>query len=197
MKIAVIGRGNVGTALGEGWRKVGHVVHYGVRTPAAIDQGTVADVVPDAEVVVLTVPFSSVDSILATPDLYREKVVLDCTNPIAADFSGLDSRIKPSGAEWIAAQIPRARVVKIFNSVGVEVMANTNFGTELPSMLYAGSDSTAKSIAHRLAADLGFEPIDAGPLEQSRSLESLAWLWISMAVKYGHGRDMAFRLIKR
>jgi hypothetical protein len=64
-------------------------------------------------------------------------------------------------------------------------------------MFYCGDDADAKQTAAKLAADLGFEPLDAGPLSQARLLESLALLWISMAIAHGHGRDMAFRMLKR
>jgi 8-hydroxy-5-deazaflavin:NADPH oxidoreductase len=86
--------------------------------------------------------------------------------------------------------------VKIFNTTGFQNMANPVYGGEPSVMFYAGDDGEAKALAHQLAADLGFDPVDAGPLIRARELEHLALLWISLSVR-GHGRDIAFRLMRR
>ena len=90
-----------------------------------------------------------------------------------------------------------ARVVKVFNTTGFNVMLDPKFGNEAATMFHCGDDAEAKAVAARLSADLGFEPFDAGPLSQSDLLEHLALLWISTAIAHGHGRDMAFRMVKR
>jgi predicted dinucleotide-binding enzyme len=87
-------------------------------------------------------------------------------------------------------------VVKIFNTTGYNNMANPVYPDGAATMFYCGDDAGAKATAHRLAADLGFDPVDAGPLRQARLLEPLALLWISLAV-HGAGRDIAFRLMRR
>ena len=87
-------------------------------------------------------------------------------------------------------------MVKIFNTVGFGVMADTSFPDGPVVMFYCGDDTGAKAIARDLAVQMGFEAIDAGPLRQARLLEPFALLWISLAIG-GHGRDIAFRLIKR
>jgi predicted dinucleotide-binding enzyme len=102
-----------------------------------------------------------------------------------------------SVSEEIAHLTGSKKVVKCFNTVGFNVMANPNFNGQKASMLYCGDDEVAKDIVDKLAADIGFGPVDAGPLIQAKELENLAWLWISMAIKYGHGRNMAFILNKR
>jgi len=96
-------------------------------------------------------------------------------------------------AEWA----PEAKVVKIFNTTGDNNMRNPVFGAERVTMFYCGDDKGAKEIAGRLASDLGFEPLDSGPLSQARLLEPAALLWITLAVKYGLGRDIGYKLMRR
>ena len=196
-RIAVLGGGNVGRTLGEGWAKAGHEVLYGSRHPEGDDQKTHAEASAWANVVVLATPYSAIAETLTAAGDLTGKVLVDCTNPIAADFSGLSVGHTSSAGEEVAALAPGAHVVKAFNTVGFNVMADPLFGTEAASMLIAGDAPEAKATVATLAADLGFEAVDAGPLNQSRLLEPMAWLWITMALKYGHGREIAFRLLTR
>ena len=76
-------------------------------------------------------------------------------------------------------------------------MADPSFPDGPASMLIAGNDAEAKAVVETMARDIGFDPVDAGPLDQSRLLEAMAWLWITMAMKYGQGREIAFRLMHR
>jgi predicted dinucleotide-binding enzyme len=76
-------------------------------------------------------------------------------------------------------------------------MADPRYGGEGVTMFYCGDDAAAKEVAARLAADLGFEPVDAGPLAAARLLEPLALLWISLAYRQGLGREIAFKLLRR
>lgn len=192
MKIAILGSGSVGTALGDGWRAAGHEIRFGGRAEEAN-----AAAVEGADVVVLAVPGSAIDASLFEGLDLTGKVVVDATNPIAADFSGLTEIEEGSSAERVAQLVPHARVVKAFNSIGFNIMANPRFGTEAASLLLAGDDNAANETVGGLARDLGFEPVVAGPLSMARSLEHFAWLWISMAMKHGHGREIAFRLLRR
>lgn len=198
MKIGVIGAGNVGRALGDGWKKAGHGVIYGVKDPAG-DPGlkSVAEAAAFGDVIVLAVPWQAVPEVLADKEAFVGKVVIDCSNPIAPDFSGLSTAANTSAGEEVAKLIPNAQVVKAFNTCGYNVMANPRFGGESASMLVASDDPAAKKVVIKLSEELGFDAVDAGPLAQSRYLENLAWLWISMALKYGHGREIAFRFLKR
>src|SRR5262249_29771021 len=122
---------------------------------------------------------------------------LDCTNPLAADLSGLTVGLTTSGGEQVASWARGARVVKVFNTTGFGNMANPTYREGAVTMLYCGDDPEAKAAAHALARDLGFDPIDAGPLMQARLLEPFALLWISLALRQRLGVDFAFRLIRR
>ena len=88
-------------------------------------------------------------------------------------------------------------MVKAFNTTGFENMQNPKYPGGAVSMFYAGDDPAAKKIVHGLAKDLGFDPVDVGPLKQCHALEVLASLWGTLAYSQKMGRGIAFRLLKR
>jgi len=210
MKIAIIGAGNVGGTLGKAWAARGHDVVFGVRDPhdRKLDEllkdsggraqaASVRNAVAAADIVVLAVPWGSAqDAIRGAGDL-RGKVFVDATNPLKPDLSGLALGHTTSAGEEIARWAAGAKVVKAFNTIGAQHMANPRFDGQSASMFICGDDAAAKKTVASLAAALGFEPVDAGPLTQARLLEPLALLWISMAYAYGQGTDIAFRLLRR
>jgi predicted dinucleotide-binding enzyme len=208
MKIAVIGMGNVGGALGRRWAEAGHQVTFGARNPGdpktlseakalGAAAAGVADAAAGAEVVVLAVPWQAVPSTLAAAGDLAGKVLLDCTNPLTPDLSGLEVGPTTSGGEQVAKAAPGAKVVKVFNTTGAGNMADPRYGATRLTMLYAGDDAAAKQATARLAADLGFEPVDAGPLTMARLLEPFALLWITLAIRQQFGVDFAFNLVRR
>ncbi len=210
MRIGIIGAGNVGGTLGRAWAKKGHQVMFGVRHPAdpklrellaqigaGSSAGTVAEAAAAAELVALATPWGATQAALRSAGNLAGKIVLDCTNPVAPDLSGLAVGHTTSGGEQVAAWAPGARVVKIFNTTGAGNMANPRFGAEAATMFFAGNDPAAKAVATRLAADLGFDPVDAGPLSAARLLEPLAMLWIHLAHVQQLGVNIAFRLMQR
>lgn len=198
MKIAVLGAGNVGKTLGQRWKDSGHSVVYGVRRPdGCADQAAIAASVFGAEAVVLAVTWSGVPEVLRAAGDLSGKVLIDATNPIKADFSGLELGLNDSGGELVARLAPGAKVVKAFNSIGFNIMDDPAFPQGAASLFMAGDDADAKALTAELGKALGFESVDVGPLTQSRGLEALAWLWISMAVMHGYGREIAFNLVKR
>jgi len=210
MRIAVIGAGNVGGTLGAAWANRGHDVVFGVRdaadpklAPLLARAGgkariaTVKEAAAAADVIALTVPWPAAqDALRSTGDL-RGKILLDCTNPLKPDLSGLTVGHTTSGGEQVAAWAPGARVVKIFNTTGFPNMANPEYREGRSMMLYCGDDVQAKQIAAQLAAELGFEPYDVGPLSEARLLEPFALVWIHLAVLQKMGTGFAFRLIRR
>jgi len=203
MKIGIIGAGNVGKALGQRFAEAGHDVEFGLRqgsevaVPTGTSTGTVAEAAAYGEVVVVATPWAVAEQVVESAGDLNGKVLFDCMNSIRPDFSGLAFDLETSVGEQLALLAPGAKVVKIFNTVGYNIMLDPSFGGSKASMLYCGDDADAKAVGARLAADIGFDPVDAGPLIQARYLEALAWLWISMAIKYGHGREIAFELVKR
>lgn len=197
MKIGILGAGNVGKTLGERWKSVGHEVTYGVRTPGTPGTATVAQAAREADVIVLAVPWGAVRDAIAEAGDLEGKILIDATNPIREDFSGLEIGTNDSAGEFVARLAPKASVVKAFNTIGFNVMADPAFGQVAASLLIAGNSEEAKRVVAALASELGFTPEDSGPIEQSRGLEALAWLWISMAMKHGQGREIAFVLHRR
>ncbi|HWF11522.1 MAG TPA: NADPH-dependent F420 reductase [Bryobacteraceae bacterium] len=195
MKISILGAGNVGNALAGGWKKAGHQVLLGARNPEK-NEVSVREAAQSANVLVLAVPATAVaDAIRAAGDL-TGKIILDATNPLLPDLSGLDMPGGISGGERTAA-LAKVPVVKIFNNTGYPNMIDADYHGERVTMFYCGDDENAKKIAAELAKDLGFDPVDAGPLTQARLLEPLALLWISLALKQGLGKGIAFKLMRR
>ena len=206
MRIAVIGAGNVGTTLGRGWTRRRHQVTYGVRDPssakaAVLAQGGVQVTAPTqaverSEVVVLTTPWAATkDAVEALGDL-GGRPLLDATNPIGPGLT-LAVGDGGSGGELVQAWAPTARVVKIFNTTGVENLASPLYGDQAATMFYCGDDEPACAVAAKLAADLGFDAVSAGPLRNAALLESHALLWINLAMAQGASRGIAFKLLRR
>ncbi len=209
MRIAIVGAGNVGTTLGRGWLARGHGVVFGLRDLGAERQAKLRTAAGDgaqaadpagaaagAEVVVLATPWGAARAAIESCGDLAGKVLLDCTNPLRGDLGGLELGLTTSGGEQLAGWAPEARVVKIFNTTGIENMADPRYPEGPATMFLCGDDAGAKRTAAALAADLGFEPVDVGPLSRSRLLEPLALLWIRIAIDAG-SRDLAFRLVRR
>ena len=149
-----------------------------------------------AEVILLATPWPSTAEALRGLGDLTGKILLDATNPLNDTFDALDPGNTSSGGELVAQWAPGARVVKIFNTIGFNVMASPAFPEGPATLFYCGDDPAAKTVARDLAAQIGFDPVDAGPLAKARVLEPFALLWIGLAFG-GHGRDIAFRLMHR
>jgi len=104
---------------------------------------------------------------------------------------------KRSAGELVAQRAKGASVFKTLNQIGAENMAEAAGFATRPLMFVASDDAVKKPLVMSLVAELGFEAIDAGPLQSARLLEPLAMLWIEQALKYGRGRDFAFALVRR
>lgn len=211
MNIAILGAGNVGGALGKLWAAQGHRVTFGVPDPTGaktqslvksiggqVQARNVMDAAASAGVVVLATPWPATqDAVRAAGDL-TGKIVIDCTNPLAADLSGLVTGTSNSAAEEVARWAKGAKVVKAFNTIGADNFGKPKYGAEAASMFICGDDAAAKSQAGGLAAELGFDVVDVGPLTEARSLEALAMLWIHLAINQGWGpAGHAFKLLRR
>lgn len=197
MHIAVIGTGNVGAALGRGWLAVGHNVTWGTRRPDELHEVTpVADIseaAAGADVIVLAVPFPAVSETVAAIGTLSGRVVLDTTNVLGAPLPN-GAR---SGAEYLASLAKGASVVKAFNTMGWETMADPMIDGRRAVCFISADDPEAGHLVAGLADDLGFEAIDIGGLEAARHLEALAALWVHLAFRAGLGRQFAFAILRR
>ena len=209
MKIAVIGAGNVGGALGTLWAAKGHEVAFGVRDPKSAKVAAllkspgaraagVAEAASGAEIVVLATPWPAAEEAIRSAGNLAGKILVDCLNPLRPDLSGLLIGTDTSAAEQVAGWAKGAKVVKAFNTIGAANFANPRFGAENASMFVAGDDAAAKSTVGTLAAELGFDVVDTGPLVAARWLEPLAMLWIHLGYHQGLGpTGHAFKLLRR
>ncbi len=203
MQIAIIGSGSVGSALGGAWAGKGHEITYGVRDPAAgaasgqRKVASVRDAAQGAEAVVLAVPWPAVRQVIADAGPLAGKLVIDCTNPLKPNLAGLEVGLTSSAAEQVAAWAPGASVWKAFNQTGAENMASPAGYAGKPVMFVCGDDAQSRPAVLALAADLGFEAVDAGDLTAARLLEPLAMLWIQLAYRQKLGRNFAFGLLHR
>jgi hypothetical protein len=209
MKIAILGTGNVGIALARAFHRAGHEVRFAVRNPASeraraaaaeaseVPLLPVATAVLDATAVVLATQYTDAEQAIAGAGSLAGKILIDTTNPLKADFSGLSVIGNDSAAENIARWASGAKVVKAFNVTGFNVMAQPAFPAGIASMFVCGDDAEARVAVLELARQIGFDAIDAGPLVEARLLEPLAMLWIRLAYAHGLGRDIAFSLLRR
>lgn len=192
MKVAIIGSGNVGGAVANAAKNIGHEVTVadleGTETLAALGRdlgvettSSNVEAVNDSDVIVLAVPFSAVDTVVAgIADHVGDKIVVDVTNPLKADLSGLETDGGKSGAELVQQHLPQAKVVKAFNTVFAANQASpTVDGVQLDGFV-AGDDADAKKHVAHLLEEIGFRAVDVGPLSTARYLEGMAFLNISL-----------------
>jgi 8-hydroxy-5-deazaflavin:NADPH oxidoreductase len=206
MNIAIIGAGNVGKALTGSALKAGHSVTVSsagsesARSAAEATGARAAEsnraAVEGADLVVLAVPYTAVDDVLGSiGDAIDGKVVVDATNPLKPDYSGLATSDR-SGAEEIQAKAPRARVVKAFNTVLAARQADPKVAGGLRVDGYvAADDEEAKATVLGLAEAIGLNPVDAGELAKARELEALAWLNISLQMRHGWSWQAGWKLV--
>ena len=211
MKIGILGAGNMGGTLGRLWAELGHEVYFGLRDAESVKAqrafsavgddagwGTGADAAEFGDAILIAVPWEATQEVLTSiaPKL-KGKVLIDCTNPIKPDLSGLVVGHTTSAAEEIARWAPGARVVKAFNTVGAGTLHDAKYGDHSASMFVCGDDEEAKKLVTQLADEIGFEVIDAGPLIEARYLEPLAMLWIHLAIRGKFGSKIAVKLLRR
>jgi predicted dinucleotide-binding enzyme len=200
----------MGSGLGSLWAAKGHSVFFSfARDPKKLEHlatsnpnakaGTPAEAVASSDIILLSVGYGTIRGALAAAGPIRDKIIIDCSNPVKPDLSGLSVGLTTSAAEEIADLVPGSRVVKAFNTVFAEVYHSETrlYGSRLPSMFYCGDDSSAKTTVSRLIRETGFEPIDAGPLKNARYLEPLAMLMIQLGHVQGMGTNITLSLIHR
>jgi hypothetical protein len=208
-KIAIIGTGNVGAAIGTHLAQSGQSVVFGTRRPGEVTDllgkagpnataKLPAEAAAEADVILLAVPAAAaVDAARSLGDL-TGKVLVDCNNPLRWDKGPVwNPPAEGSLTAALTQAAPSAKVVKAWNTFGAEFHGNPKTA-EGPADLYmAGDDAEAKALVAQIGESAGYRPVDAGPLRNAAVLENLAILWIHLAIAGGQGRDFAFRMARR
>lgn len=191
--IAVIGTGEVGSALGPEFAGLGHRIVYGSREPERDDvQALVARsgegasaALPEAAaaqagIIVLAVPGLLVEEITRSLGDLSGKIIIDPTNALQRGADGqLEMAVETSNAEIIQAAAPGAQVVKAFNTLNWRQMVDPDTSGGPVSIPLVGNDDAAKAKVASLVEGLGLEPIDLGPLKNARHVEGMLILWIN------------------
>ena len=206
MNIAIIGTGNIGSGLALTLGKTSHgVVVAGQSLDDAkalatklssenavlVQAADVKTAVSSADVIILAVPYGAVASIASAAD-FHGKVVIDVTNPLIEDFSGLTIGHETSAAEEIQKVLPGASVVKAFNTVFAQIYTEgLDFGDRKVPAFVASDSEEAKGIVTSIAETAGFDPVDAGGLKNARYIEPLGYLNIQFGYMLGQGTQIA------
>lgn len=204
MKIAIIGSGNVGGALAQQWVKAGHTVLIGAKFPLSeknINLATkigedrfaaIENAVKQSEVVLIATPPTAIFEVLEQLGDVSGKILIDATNSVMKTPEPYKT------VYHCLADKTNAEVVKCFNTTGFENMLNPIYNGEGIDMFMAGDSDKAKAVAKQLALDCGFGTcIDFGKADKVELLEKFALSWINLAIMQNHGRDMAFKVIRR
>jgi predicted dinucleotide-binding enzyme len=196
MRIAIMGAGNVGGALGTAFRGVGHDVVFGVRDPASAKTRAALAAAPgatatepaaavgDADVVVFALRWDAAEAMIDELPTLDRRIVIDAMNRFSDPVR--------STTQDLSDRLPGARVVKAFNTTGFENMSTARRRRTPAAMFVAGDDPDAKRVAMDLAQEVGFEPEDAGPLANAKILEDMVKVWLVMAQV--HGRGIAYAI---
>lgn len=190
-RIGIVGDGNVGSALARGLTRAGHEVRV-----VGNDAAAVRDTAAWASLVLLAVPYSAIDSVVAAAAAALDgKTVVDVTNALGPDMA-LAVGFTTSGAEDLQRKLPAARVVKAFNTVFAQHMDTGTLGGTPLTAFVAGDDASAKAAVLQLAREIGFEAVDAGPLQNARLLEPFAMLNIQLGYALKLGTGIGFKLVR-
>jgi predicted dinucleotide-binding enzyme len=191
LKIGIIGKGNVGSAIAKGLSGK-HEIKFGHRDP----KEPVADAARWSEVLIFAVPHDAVADVAKTVGSAADgKVVIDVTNVLTPNME-LAVGFTTSGAEELQKKLPKARVVKAFNTVFAQNQSKGKIGNERLTLFVAGDDAEAKQTVMRLGRDIGFDPVDCGGLKAARYLEPMGVLMISLGFALGMGTSIGFKLVK-
>jgi predicted dinucleotide-binding enzyme len=208
MRVGILGSGLMGGKLGTIFARAGHEVVFSyARSEQKLKMlardakgkarpGTPREAVQEADAVLLAVHWSRIKDVLNQAGDLSGKVIVTCSLPMNDDSTELVVAHTSSGAEELAKMIPKARVVAAFSTVPSEVL----FGVyeakrkaSRPGLVYCGDDESGKGVAAGLIRDVGFDPVDAGPLRIARYTEPFSLLVAQLAYEGEGGPELAYR----
>jgi len=208
MRVGILGSGLMGGKLGTLFARAGHEVVFSyARTKQKLNRlardagrkaraGTPAEAAQGADALLLAVHWLRFDDVLKQAGDLSGKVIVTCSLPMNADDTALAVAHTSSGAEELAKRIPKAQVVSAFGTVPSEVLFDVfkaRRKATKPSLVYCGDDSRSKKIAAQLIRDVGFDPVDAGPLRIARYTEPFTLLIAQLAYEGKGGPELAYR----
>lgn len=211
--MGIIGSGQVGIALANGFHKHGYKVMIGTNDPEKhstikektngdVTIGSFSDVANFSDVIILAVKGSAAEEAIQSAgiDALKNKIVLDATNPIAdappvngvlSFFTSLDESLM----ERLQNLAPKVKFVKCFSCVGNALMIDPDFGGVKPTMFIAGNDEKAKKTTIEILTEIGWETEDMGKAEGARAIEPLCILWCIPGILRGQWMH-AFKLLR-
>ena len=210
MRIGILGSGLMGGKLGTIFARAGHEVVFSYargeqklkrlarEAKGKARPGTPREAAQEADAVLLAVHWSRMDDVLKQAGDLSGKVIVTCSLPMDTDNSKLIVANTSSGAEELAKMLPKTRVVSAFNTVPSEVLFGVfeaQHKAIQPSLLYCGDNQSAKDVAAELIRDVGFDPVDAGPLRIARYTEPFALLVAQLAYDSEGGPELAYRFL--
>jgi hypothetical protein len=205
MEIAIIGTGNVGSALATRWAMAGHTILLGVRDrsnfkgEALLENPntrlyTTGEAVQKAGVVLVATPAPAAVEVAKSLGDTEGKIVIDAMNIVMGRGpEGFDNT-----SDAILANTKTKEVVKCFNTTGYNNMISPEYGSQVLDMFMCGDSRRGKEVVAGLAREAGFaECYDVGGNDKFTLMEQFAWFWINLAMVQGQGRDIGFKLLRR
>jgi 8-hydroxy-5-deazaflavin:NADPH oxidoreductase len=208
MRIGILGSGLMGGKLGTLFARAGHEVVFSYahseqklkrlarEARRSARAGTPGEAARESETLLLAVPWSRVDDVLKQAGDLSGKIIVTCSLPMNADDTELVVAHTSSGAEALAKKVRKAKVVSAFSTVPSEVLFSVfeaRRRANRPSLVYCGDDEAAKRVAATLIRDVGFDPVDAGPLRIARYTEPFTLLVAQLAYEGRGGPKLAYR----
>ncbi len=208
MRVGILGSGLMGGKLGTLFAGSGHEVVFSyARSKEKLNKlakdakgkaraGTPSEAAQGADALLLAAHCLRMDDVLNQAGDLSGKVILTCSLPMDAGNTGLVIGHTISGAEELARKVSKAKVVCAFNTVPSEVFLGVYEArrkADRPNLAYCGDDSSSKEIAAELIRDVGFDPVDAGPLRIARYTEPFALLMGQLAYEGKDGPELAYR----
>ena len=208
MRVGILGSGLMGGKLGTVWARAGHEVVFSYarseqklrrlarEAKGQARHGTPREAAQEADALLLAVHWSRMDDVLGQAGDLSGKVIVTCSLPMNAHNTELVIAHTSSGAEALAKRVSKGRVVCAFNTVPSEVLSGVfeaRRRATRPSLVYCGDDARSKGVAAELIRDVGFDPVDAGPLRIARYTEPFALLVAQLAYEGTGGPELAYR----
>jgi predicted dinucleotide-binding enzyme len=208
MRVGILGSGLMGGKLGTIFVRAGHEVVFSyARSERKLEMlardakgkartGTPREAAQEADAILLAVHWSRIEEVLNQTGDLSGKVIVTCSLPMNEDNTELAVALTSSGAEELARMVPKARVVAAFQTVPSEVLFSVYEAkgkASRPSLVYCGDDEIGKGVVAELIRDVGFDPVDAGPLRIARYTEPFALLVAQLAYEGEGGPELAYR----